>query len=27
MEGGKLDLSWKPVQFTRVRTGESLVAA
>jgi len=27
MEGGKLDLSWKPVQFTRVRPGESLVAA
>jgi fumarate reductase flavoprotein subunit len=27
MEGGKLDLSWQAVQFTRVRPGESLVAA
>ncbi|HXF77786.1 MAG TPA: hypothetical protein VN598_02915 [Usitatibacter sp.] len=27
MEGGKLDLSWKAVRFTRVRPGESLVAA
>jgi succinate dehydrogenase flavoprotein subunit len=27
MEGGKLDLSWKAVEFTRVRPGESLVAA
>jgi len=27
MEGGQLDLSWKAVEFTRVRPGESLVAA
>jgi fumarate reductase flavoprotein subunit len=27
MEGGRLDLSWKAVEFTRVRPGESLVAA
>jgi fumarate reductase flavoprotein subunit len=27
MEGGMLALSWKPVEFTRVRPGQSLVAA
>ncbi len=26
MEGGNLAISWKPVQFTRVRPGQSLVA-
>ena len=26
MEGGNLAISWKPVEFTRVRPGASLVA-
>ena len=27
MQGGKLQLSWKAVEFTRVRPGQTLVAA
>ena len=27
IEGGKIHLSWKPVEFTRVRPGQTLVAA